>query len=106
MEHGRHSSKPRAARARVRGLASAAALLAALAPSAPAQERTAVPDSCESTIAAVLDDIARRDLDTAGGPPLNAFLTSTPTRSHRRKRSTARSSPATGAARCSARRWR
>jgi amidase len=78
MEHGRHSSKPRAARARVRGLASAAALLAALAPSAPAQERTAVPDSCESTIAAVLDDIARRDLDTAGGPPLNAFLTLNP----------------------------
>src|SRR4029077_10082020 len=78
MEHGRHSSKPRPARARARGLASTAALLAALAPSAAAAGRIAVPEFCETTLAAVLDDIARRDLDTAGGPPLNAFLTLNP----------------------------
>jgi Asp-tRNA(Asn)/Glu-tRNA(Gln) amidotransferase A subunit family amidase len=34
--------------------------------------------SCAATIRAVLDDIARRDLDTSEGPPRNAFLALNP----------------------------
>src|SRR5262249_23591913 len=41
-----------------------------------AQEGAAGP--CATAIRAVLADIARRDLDTSAGPPLNAFITLNP----------------------------
>jgi amidase len=43
---------------------------------AVAEERA--PGSCAAAIRAVLNDIARRDLDTSEGPPLNAFLALNP----------------------------
>jgi aspartyl-tRNA(Asn)/glutamyl-tRNA(Gln) amidotransferase subunit A len=80
MEHGRHRSTPRAPpqkrSRRTRQAAWVAALLAAAAGPVGAQQRAG--DSCASSIAAVLADIARRDLDTAAGPPLNAFLALNP----------------------------
>lgn len=50
-------------------LALAAATLPAAAEDAP---------SCAARIAAVIEEIATRDLDTSRGPPLNAFLTLNP----------------------------
>ena len=52
----------------------AALLLAATNSVAAAQSET----SCAADIRAVMADIAARDLDTASGPPLNAFLTLNP----------------------------
>jgi amidase len=51
----------------------AAGFLSALSSPVPAQERAG--GTCAASIRAVLADIARRDLDTSEGPPLNAFLT-------------------------------
>jgi len=48
-------------------LASALSLAAADAPAADA-------GGCETKIAAVMEEIAGRDLDTSRGPPLDAFL--------------------------------
>jgi amidase len=80
MEHGRPRAQPRAAAHEfillVRKVACATALLAALAGRGEAQMLAG--DSCAATIAAVLADIAKRDLDTSEGPPLNAFLTLNP----------------------------
>ncbi len=76
IKRNRQTPKPRSRgrRAFIREAASAAALVAALAVAGPlrAQERAPWPDN---SIRAVLADIARRDLDTSAGPPLNAFLT-------------------------------
>jgi Asp-tRNA(Asn)/Glu-tRNA(Gln) amidotransferase A subunit family amidase len=47
-------------------------------PARCAQEHAPEPDACLSRIAAVLADIAGRDLDTSADPPLNAFLTLNP----------------------------
>jgi amidase len=57
----------------IRQAALAAGFVCALSGPLPAQERTG--GACAVTIRAVLADIAKRDLDTSEGPPLNAFLT-------------------------------
>ncbi len=57
-----------------RGLAGAVTALAALA----ATGGPAEADGCRDRIAAVLKAIAARDLATAGGPPLNAFIALNP----------------------------
>ncbi len=82
MEHGRHTSKPPAdpskPRVRIRIAAWLTVLAAAAAGAAQAQDRAPASASCVSKIAAVLADIAARDLDTTEGPPLNAFLALNP----------------------------
>jgi amidase len=57
----------------IRQAALAAGFVCALSGPLPAQERAG--GACAVTIRAVLADIAKRDLDTSEGPPLNAFLT-------------------------------
>jgi aspartyl-tRNA(Asn)/glutamyl-tRNA(Gln) amidotransferase subunit A len=53
-------------------------LLSLSASIGPAGAQDGAGKSCAATIRAVLTDIARRDLDTSEGPPLNAFLTLNP----------------------------
>ncbi len=93
MEHGRHTSKPPAdpskRRVRIRNAAWLTVLAAAAAGAAQAQDSAPASASCASKIAAVLADIAARDLDTTEGPPLNAFSRSIPARWRKPKRSTA-----------------
>jgi Asp-tRNA(Asn)/Glu-tRNA(Gln) amidotransferase A subunit family amidase len=60
----------------IRLAALAAGFVAALIGPACAQDGAGA--SCAAAIRAVLADIARRDLDTSEGPPLNAFLTLNP----------------------------
>ena len=59
----------------IRQAALVAGFISILAGAVVAQERGG---SCAASIRAVVDDIARRDLDTSEGPPLNAFLTINP----------------------------
>jgi amidase len=56
----------------------AAAVVAASAGTAYAQTGPQSSGSCAAIVRGVLTDIARRDLDTSEGPPLNAFLTLNP----------------------------
>ena len=53
-------------------------MVAALPGTALAQSSPPTSGTCAATIRGVLTDIARRDLDTSDGPPLNAFLTLNP----------------------------
>ncbi len=76
MEHSCEASMG----AFIRQAALAAGLLAGMFPFwvGSAHAQSGAPGSCAVAIRAVLDDIARRDLDTSEGPPLNAFLTLNP----------------------------
>src|SRR5262245_29743416 len=60
----------------IKRAALAAGFVCALSGVLAAQERAG--GSCAATIRGVLDDVARRDLDTSEGPPLNAFLALNP----------------------------
>jgi hypothetical protein len=64
MGHSRRRS------ALIKQAALAAGLVSALGGAAPAQERA--PGTCAAAIRGVLDDIARRDLDTSEGPPFGS----------------------------------
>jgi Asp-tRNA(Asn)/Glu-tRNA(Gln) amidotransferase A subunit family amidase len=70
MGHGRRHT------ALIKCAALAVGFVSAVSAAAPAQERAG--GSCAAAIRTVLNDIARRDLDTSEGPPLNAFLTLNP----------------------------
>ncbi|KEF43280.1 MAG: hypothetical protein ER33_00615 [Cyanobium sp. CACIAM 14] len=64
-----------AAGGRARALLPAVVLPLALLPAASG---TAAPPSCRARIAAVIDGILARNLDTRSGPPINAFQTLNP----------------------------